>query len=75
MLKNILNLEGAQKLSNNEQKNISGGRIPDLSQICGYYQFRSTESQCLSLSYSYRPIWNASTQMCSVLGSGTNCAE
>ena len=25
MLKNILNLNGAQKLSKNEQKNISGG--------------------------------------------------
>ena len=25
MLKNILNLEGAQKLTKNEQKNISGG--------------------------------------------------
>lgn len=26
MLKNILNLEGAQQLSNNEQKAINGGR-------------------------------------------------
>jgi hypothetical protein len=43
MLKNILKLEGAQKLSKNEQKSISGGipycalgcfRNPDLSQSC-----------------------------------------
>ena len=27
MLKNILNLEGAQKLTKNEQKSISGGRM------------------------------------------------
>jgi hypothetical protein len=27
MLKNILNLEGAQKLTKNEQKSINGGRI------------------------------------------------
>ena len=26
MLKNILNLEGVQKLSKNEQKNVNGGR-------------------------------------------------
>lgn len=26
MLKNILNLEGAQKLTNNEQKQIKGGK-------------------------------------------------
>ncbi|MES2812951.1 MAG: hypothetical protein V4670_10820 [Bacteroidota bacterium] len=30
MLKNILNLEGAQKLSNNEQKSINGG----ITQAC-----------------------------------------
>ncbi|MEO8515831.1 MAG: hypothetical protein ABI426_03760 [Flavobacterium sp.] len=28
MLKNILNLEGTQKLTKNEQKNIQGGMIP-----------------------------------------------
>lgn len=32
MLKNILNLKGAQQLSNNEQKEINGGA----PQWCGY---------------------------------------
>lgn len=71
MLKNILNLEGAQQLSKNEQKTISGGFIPDLSKLCGVKTFRSVESQCLSLT-AYNPIWYPSTQMCSVVGS--NCA-
>jgi hypothetical protein len=30
MLKNILNLEGAQKLTKNAQKSINGGRMPEL---------------------------------------------
>lgn len=29
MLKNILNLEGAQQLSKNEQQSIQGGKDPD----------------------------------------------
>ncbi|HLF50704.1 hypothetical protein [Flavobacterium sp.] len=37
MLKNILNLEGAQKLTKNEQKSINGGLVV---KVC--------ESQCLS---------------------------
>jgi hypothetical protein len=28
MLKNILKLEGAQKLTNKEQKSINGGKVP-----------------------------------------------
>jgi hypothetical protein len=28
MLKNILNVEGAQKLTKNEQKSITGGKAP-----------------------------------------------
>ncbi|WP_189337072.1 hypothetical protein [Flavobacterium laiguense] len=39
MLKNILNLEGAQKLTKNEQKSINGGRpycsSPDICGIAG----------------------------------------
>ena len=42
MLKNILKLDGAQKLSKNEQKSINGGKImacaecwhPDRSWVC-----------------------------------------
>jgi hypothetical protein len=39
MLKNILKLEGAQKLSKNEQKSINGG-----------YVAKTCESQCQSTS-------------------------
>jgi hypothetical protein len=34
MLKNILKLEGAQKLTKNEQKNISGGWVPPPGGFC-----------------------------------------
>ena len=71
MLKNILNVNGAQELSSNEQKSIIGGVIPDLSKLCGAKTFRSVESQCLSLT-AYNPIWYPATQMCSVVGS--NCS-
>ena len=71
MLKNILKLDGAQKLSKIEQKNIQGGFIPDLSKLCGVKVFRSTQGQCLSLT-NYSPIWIASTGMCSVIGH--NCS-
>ncbi len=71
MLKNILNLDGAQQLSKNEQKSISGGLIPDLSNLCGAKTFRSVKSQCLSLT-AYYPIWDQATQTCSVIGS--NCS-
>lgn len=72
MLQNILKLDGAQQLSKKEQKTITGGLIPDLSKLCGTKTFRSTESQCLSLT-AYNPIWYPATQMCSVVG--TNCSS
>jgi hypothetical protein len=34
MLKNILKLDGAQKLSKNEQKSISGGLVCQTADIC-----------------------------------------
>jgi hypothetical protein len=34
MLKNILKLEGAQKLTKNEQKNINGGWVPPPGGSC-----------------------------------------
>ncbi|CAM2826717.1 hypothetical protein [Flavobacterium frigoris] len=34
MLKNILKLEGAQKLTNNEQKSISGGKVASFACSC-----------------------------------------
>lgn len=73
MKKQIINL--GKVLNKAEQKEVSGGRIPDLSRVCGYILFRSYESQCLNMAVQYRPIWNASTGMCSVLGNGTNCLE
>ena len=72
-MKNLKNLGKA--LSKAEQKEISGGWIPDLSQVCGYLVFNSIESQCLGLAYQYRPIWNPTNHTCSALGSGTNCLE
>ncbi len=73
MKKQILNFGKA--LNKAEQKEINGGWIPDLSQICGYYVFNSIESQCLGLSVVYKPLWNPSNNTCSVLGGGTNCVE
>ena len=44
MLKNILNLEGAQKLTNNEQKEINGG----LKHTCkGGGMWCSVDADCL----------------------------
>ncbi len=74
MLKNILKLDGAQKLSQKEQKVINGGKIPDLSKICGAYTFNSTQSQCLSLT-DYRPLWNPLTNKCSVIGTACSGNE
>ncbi|UOX34511.1 hypothetical protein LXD69_03125 [Flavobacterium sediminilitoris] len=70
MKNKILNLSGTQKLSQSEQKMIQGGKIPDLSNLCGALVFNSTESQCLSL-VGYDPIWNPATRKCSVIGD--NC--
>lgn len=39
MLKNILNLEGAQQLSKNEQQSIHGGKDPDWC----YWQLPGTQ--------------------------------
>lgn len=70
MKKSVLNLRGVQALSQKEQKAVQGGRIPDLSNLCGALVFNSTESQCLSL-VGYDPIWNPATRKCSVIGD--NC--
>lgn len=72
MLKNILNFEGAQKLTNTEQKMIKGGYIPDLSNLCGAKTFPSTQTQCMSLT-PYNPIWDPATRTCSVIGD--NCGN
>jgi hypothetical protein len=70
MLKNILKLKGTQKLTKNEQKNINGGYVRDLSNVCGPYKFSSTQSQCLTMYAGYSPIW-LGNGYCSVIGN--NC--
>lgn len=67
-MKKLENLGKA--LSKVEQKQINGGRPPADGGGCDYYQFRSTEQHCLNMPYSYRPVWIASTKMCSVIGQG-----
>jgi hypothetical protein len=47
MLKNILKLEGAQKLSKNEQKNINGGTYIELDLKCWSSETRTwSRSNC-----------------------------
>ena len=58
MLKNILKLEGAQKLSKNEQKTIKGGICQGQSIQC-----RMTKFDCLSEDGIYR------SNGCCLLGS------
>ncbi len=69
MLKNILNLEGAQKLTKSEQQSINGGYIPIVK--CGTNTYRMTESQCLS-QVQYNPIYFPSTGTCSLIGPACN---
>lgn len=55
MLKNILNLEGAQKLTKNEQKSINGGiRIPK-EDVCSCYSVSWADPSDLnSIGSSYQ---------------------
>jgi hypothetical protein len=58
MLKNILNLDGAQQLSKNEQKEINGGlRVPKL---CNDGGVQSNINSCLCISGTF----NLSTNRC-----------
>jgi hypothetical protein len=41
MTKSILNLEGVQVLSRNEQKNVNGGKLPDGGGGCAARQWRA----------------------------------
>jgi len=62
MLKNILNLEGAQQLSNNEQKKINGG-IP---QGCYFITFPGTSLSNCRVDYP-NASYNSTTHMCKAL--------
>ncbi len=47
MLKKILNLEGAQKLTKNEQKTIKGGALQCYVEgVCIEINFKCIEAQC-----------------------------
>lgn len=57
MLKNILNLDGAQKLTKNEQKNISGGMVaPDSA--CPSGTFSCNCMGKISCESSVNSCWN-----------------
>lgn len=72
MLKNILNIQGAQELSNNEQKSINGGVIYP-TDFCGYRIVRSSsQTACLTQYKDNNPVWLGNGQ-CSILGTGTDC--
>ena len=77
MLKNILNLEGAQQLSKNEQKEIIAGKPP--VEVCGGEDFITNINSCLCENGG---IFDVPTQLCSnglsyntyfLFECGTNC--
>lgn len=66
MLENILNLQGAEVLSANEQKNINGGSVPPDGGCGEYVVFDATQAQCLAYPVRYRPVYIGANQ-CSIL--------
>ncbi|RKR09919.1 hypothetical protein C8C83_1580 [Flavobacterium sp. 90] len=66
MLKNILNLEGAQELSIFEKKSINGGAYP-VEPICGYVTWNASETVCLNYDPYYRPVYLGNNK-CSIVG-------
>ena len=75
MLKNILNLEGAQELTKNEQKSIKGGVAIDFTKYssCQFYLFNISQSMCLNLPVYQKPIWTGTK--CSATGTGSCTGE
>jgi len=66
MLKNILKLEGAQKLTKNEQKSIKGGQAP-ADWECGTFKIVNlSQGLCLAYDYDYRPVYLGNNR-CSLL--------
>jgi hypothetical protein len=59
MLKNILNVEGVQQLTKNEQKEINGGKpwIP----VCGGTGWYSDEASCIANQHN---VWEVETGCC-----------
>ncbi|OXA92748.1 hypothetical protein B0A66_08175 [Flavobacterium hercynium] len=69
MLKKFLSLEGMQRLSVSEQKNINGGAIPpdDGGANCNEFVIvTATEARCLAYDPFYRPVYIGSNK-CSIL--------
>lgn len=68
MLKNILNLEGAQALTKIQQKTINGGNVPpDGGANCGQFVIvTATQARCLAYGVNYRPVYLGSDK-CSIL--------
>ena len=52
MLKNILNLDGAQELSNEQKKSINGGRVLcKVNGVCVEYGVHCAETACRLLPF------------------------
>ena len=63
MLKNILNLEGALKLSNEEQKDIKGGKLPP-APACQEGGYQTSVNICLCGVNG--GVFNTATYKCSI---------
>lgn len=66
MLKNILNLEGAQELSIFEKKSINGGAYP-VEPICGNVTWTASQAVCLNYNPHYNPVYLGNNK-CSIVG-------
>jgi hypothetical protein len=66
MLKSILNLEGAQKITKREQKEITGGQIPPDGECNSYVILSLDEESCKRYNRNYRPVYIGDNQ-CSIM--------
>jgi hypothetical protein len=76
MLKNILKLEGAQKLTKGEQKSINGGNVKDNPFQCDQWNSAgiTTYVKCRSYLTVYPEInWSNTNSVCWVMG--VSCAS
>lgn len=66
MLKNILSLEGAQRITNKEQKEINGGKIPPDGECNSYVILSLDEESCKRYNPNFRPMYIGDNQ-CSIM--------
>ncbi|MCD0474467.1 hypothetical protein LPB87_08660 [Flavobacterium sp. EDS] len=66
MLKNILNLEGVQRIAKNAQKEINGGQIPPDGECNSYVILNLDEESCKRYNRNYRPMYIGDNQ-CSIM--------